>query len=66
MSFLRLPMYENYLLDSEAISVTINEEATWVEIPINITQVHECLDKIKQKKSYLLQGVKREEVSDNN
>ncbi|MBW4425899.1 MAG: ATP-binding protein [Nostoc desertorum CM1-VF14] len=66
VTFLRLPMYENYLLDSEAISVTINEEATWLEIPINITQVHQYLDKIKQEKSYRLQGVKREEVSDNN
>lgn len=66
VTFLDLPMYENYLLDSEAISVTINEEATWLEIPVSITQVHEYIDKIKQEKSYLLQGVKREEVSDNN
>ena len=58
-------MYENYLLDPEAISVTINQEATWLEIHISITQVQEYLDKIKQEKSYLLQGVKREEVSDN-
>ncbi|WP_292844410.1 ATP-dependent endonuclease [uncultured Nostoc sp.] len=66
MTFLRLPMYENYLLDSEAISVTINEEATWLEIPISITQVQQHIDKIKQEKACLLQGVKREEVSDNN
>ncbi|MEH1961309.1 MAG: AAA family ATPase [Nostoc sp.] len=66
VTFLRLPMYENYLLDPEAILVTINQEATWLEIHISITQVQEYLDKIKQEKSYLLQGVKREEVSDNN
>ncbi|QLE41981.1 ATP-binding protein [Nostoc sp. C052] len=66
VTFLRLPMYENYLLDSEAISVTINKEATWLKIPVSITQVHEYIDKIKHEKSYLLQSVKREEVSDNN
>ncbi len=66
VTFLRQPMYENYLLDPEAISVVINEEATWLEIPISITQVQQYIDKIKQEKSYLLQGVKREEVSDNN
>lgn len=66
VTFLRLPMYENYLLYPEAISVVINEEATWLETPISITQVQEYLDKIKQEKSYLLQGGKREEVSDNN
>ncbi|MHC5743466.1 MAG: AAA family ATPase [Nostoc sp.] len=66
VTFLHLPMYENYLLYPEAISVVINEEATWLETSISITQVQEYLDKIKQEKSYLLQGVKREEVSDNN
>ncbi|MEH2424148.1 MAG: AAA family ATPase [Nostoc sp.] len=66
VTFLRLPMYENYLLYSEVISVVINEEATWLETPISITQVQEYLDKIKQEKSYLLQGGKREEVSENN
>ncbi|MHC5775223.1 AAA family ATPase [Nostoc sp.] len=66
VTLLRLPMYENYLLDPEAISLTINQEATWLEIHISITQVQEYLDKIKQEKSYLLQGVKREEVSENN
>ncbi|MEH1890809.1 MAG: AAA family ATPase [Nostoc sp.] len=66
VTFLRLPMYENYLLSPEAISVVINEEATWLETPISITQVQEYIDKIKQEKSYLLEGVKREEVSDNN
>ncbi|MEH2013398.1 AAA family ATPase [Nostoc sp.] len=68
VTFLRLPMYENYLLYPEAISVVINEEAIWLETPISITQVQEYLDKIKQEKSksYLLQGGKREEVSDNN
>ncbi|MCF2146149.1 AAA family ATPase [Desmonostoc muscorum LEGE 12446] len=65
-NFLRLPMYENYLLDPEPISMVINEEARWLETPISITQVQEYLDKIKQEKSYLLQGVKREQVSDNN
>ncbi|MEH1856645.1 MAG: AAA family ATPase [Nostoc sp.] len=66
VTFLRLPMYENYLLYPEAISAVINEEATWLETPISITQVQEYLDKIKQEKSYLLQCGKREEVSDNN
>ncbi|MBN3951067.1 MAG: AAA family ATPase [Nostoc sp. NMS7] len=66
VTFLRLPMYENYLLDPEAISLTINQEVTWLEIHISITQVQEYLDKIKQEKSYLLQSVKREEVSENN
>lgn len=66
VTFLRLPMYENYLLYPEAISVVINEEATWLETPISITQVQEYLNKTKQEKSYLLQGGKREEVSDNN
>ncbi|MEH2082274.1 MAG: AAA family ATPase [Nostoc sp.] len=66
VTFLRLPMYENYLLSPEAISVVINEEATWLETSISITQVQESIDKIKQEKSYLLQGGKREEVSDNN
>nr|WP_313931836.1 MULTISPECIES: AAA family ATPase [Nostoc] len=66
VTFLRLPMYENYLLDTEAISLIINEEAIWLEIPISITQVQEYIDKIKHEKSYLLQGVKREEVLDNN
>ncbi|MFN6471463.1 MAG: ATP-dependent nuclease [Nostoc sp. SerVER01] len=66
VTFLRLPMYENYLLDTEAISVIINEEAIWLETPISITQVQEYINKIKHEKSYLLQGVKREEVSDNN
>ncbi|MEI1376930.1 AAA family ATPase [Nostoc sp. UHCC 0926] len=66
VTFLHLPMYENYLLYPEAISVVINEEATWLEIPISITQVQEYLDKIKQEKLDLLQGVKKEEVSDNN
>ncbi|MBD2411305.1 hypothetical protein FACHB389_20785 [Nostoc calcicola FACHB-389] len=65
-NFLRLPMYENYLLDPESISMVINEEARWLETPISITQVQEYLDKIKQEKSYLLQGVKREQISDNN
>ncbi|MBD2513773.1 AAA family ATPase [Nostoc sp. FACHB-973] len=65
-NFLRLPMYENYLLDPEPISMVINEEARWLETPISITQVQEYLDKIKQEKSYLLPGVKREQVSDNN
>ncbi|MEH1815747.1 MAG: AAA family ATPase [Nostoc sp.] len=66
VTFLRLPMYENYLLDPEAISVTINEEAKWLETPISLTQAQEYLDKIKQEKSYLLQGVKREQVLESN
>ncbi|MDZ8088713.1 MAG: AAA family ATPase [Nostoc sp. DedQUE12b] len=66
VSFLRLPMYENYLLYPEAISVVINEECTWLETPISITQIQEYIDKTKQEKSYLLQGVKREEVSNEN
>ncbi|MGJ5633482.1 ATP-dependent nuclease [Nostoc sp. CALU 1950] len=66
VTFLRLPMYENYLLDPEAISITINEEAKWLETPISLTQAQEYLDKIKEEKSYLLQGVKREEVLENN
>lgn len=68
VNFLRLPMYENYLLDAEAISVVINEESTWLETPISITQIQEYLDKMKQEKPSLslLQGVKIEEVSDNN
>ncbi|MEH1844984.1 MAG: AAA family ATPase [Nostoc sp.] len=66
VTFLRLPMYENYLLYPEAISMVINEEATWLETPISITQVQEYLDKIKQEKYYMLQGGKKEEVSDNN
>ncbi|MEA5601752.1 AAA family ATPase [Nostoc sp. UHCC 0252] len=66
VSFLRLPMYENYLLYPEAISVVINEECTWLETPISITQIQKYIDKIKQEKSYLLQGVKREEVSNEN
>ncbi|MEH1793999.1 ATP-dependent nuclease [Nostoc sp.] len=65
VTFLRLPMYENYLLHPEAISVIINEEATWLETPISIIQIQEYLDKIKQENSYLLQGAKREEVSVN-
>ncbi|MEH2406565.1 AAA family ATPase [Nostoc sp.] len=66
VTFLCLPMYENYLLYPKAISVVINQESTWLETPISITQIQEYLDKIKQEKSHLLQGVKREEVSDNN
>ncbi|YAF96718.1 MAG: hypothetical protein AB3A66_03320 [Nodularia sp. CChRGM 3473] len=66
VKFLRLPMYENYLLYPEAISAIITKEATWLEEPITSNQVQECIDRIKQEKRYLLQGVKKEEVSDDN
>jgi len=65
-TFLNLPMYENYLLNAEAISAIINQEAKWLETPINITQIQEYLDIIKQEKSNLLPGIKKEDVSDDN
>ncbi|WP_026103914.1 AAA family ATPase [Anabaena sp. PCC 7108] len=65
--FLKLPMYENYiLLNPEAITAIINEEAVWLETPITINQVQEYLEKIKTEKSYLLPGVKEKDVADEN
>ncbi|WP_239731276.1 AAA family ATPase [Nodularia sphaerocarpa] len=68
VTFLRLPMYENYLLVPEAISAIINQEATWLEEPITNNQVQQYLhlDRITKEKEYLLQGVKKEDVLDDN
>jgi AAA15 family ATPase/GTPase len=68
--FLELPMYENYILNPNAISAIINEEATWLESPITIDEIKEYLklDNIKniEEKEKLFPGVKLEEVSDDN
>jgi predicted ATP-dependent endonuclease of OLD family len=60
VKFLRLPMYENYLLNAEAISAIINEEATWLEEPITSIQVQEYLDIVKHENSYILPSAKEE------
>jgi predicted ATP-dependent endonuclease of OLD family len=68
--FLELPMYENYILNPNAISAIINEEATWLESPITIDEIKEYLklDNIKniEEKEKLFPGVKIQEVSDDN
>ncbi|WP_407674198.1 AAA family ATPase [Nodularia harveyana] len=68
VKFLQLPMYENYLLVPEAISAIINQEATWLEELITSNQVQQYLhlDRITKEKEYLLQGVKKEEILDDN
>ncbi|HYW20132.1 MAG TPA: AAA family ATPase [Nodularia sp. (in: cyanobacteria)] len=78
LKFLKRPMYENYLLNPEAISAIVNEEAQkelaqlgddnavpkWLNSPITSIQVEECFDKIKQTKQCLLKNVKEEDVLD--
>ncbi len=73
-NFLERPMYENYILHSEAISAIINEErektlaeigvenadSKWLKSPITSTQVQECFDKIQQEKQYLLKGIEND------
>ena len=73
-NFLERPMYENYILHSEAISAMINEErektlseigvenadSKWLKSPITSTQVQECFDKIQQEKQYLLKGIEND------
>jgi hypothetical protein len=73
-NFLERPMYENYILHSEAISAMINEErektlaeigvenadSKWLKSPITSAQVQECFDKIQQEKQYLLKGIEND------
>jgi predicted ATP-dependent endonuclease of OLD family len=73
-NFLKRPMYENYILHPEAISVIINEErekilaeigvenadSKWLKSPITSTQVQECFDKIQQEEKCLLKGVEND------
>ncbi|RCJ42197.1 hypothetical protein A6770_08270 [Nostoc minutum NIES-26] len=60
VKFLGLPMYENYLLNAEALSAIINEEATWLGKPITSVQVQEHLDIVKHENSYILPNAKEE------
>jgi AAA15 family ATPase/GTPase len=74
-NFLKRPMYENYILHSEAIAAIINEEAQailekigfdhadsqWLKSPITSNQVQQCLDKIKQDKQFLFPDVNNDD-----
>lgn len=72
--FLKRPMYENYILNPDAISAIINEEAQetlieigtenadykWLKSPITNIQVQKCFEKIQQDEQYLLKGIEND------
>ncbi|GCL43297.1 SMC domain protein [Dolichospermum planctonicum] len=59
-TFLNLPMYENYLLNAEAISAIINQKAKWLETPkfkniwILLSRKKAIYFQVSKKKTFLM------------
>ncbi|MEG3876699.1 AAA family ATPase [Microcoleus sp. herbarium7] len=64
IKFLPRRMYENYLLNPEAIAALINREDEFREKSLTSREVQEWLDKKQQEGLYLPDGVRKKGVSD--
>ncbi|MBD2167932.1 AAA family ATPase [Calothrix membranacea FACHB-236] len=65
VEFLPRRMYENYLLNAEAIVAVINEDDKTREAPLTVEEVEQWLMNKKNEGAYLPKGFKIEEVLDN-